>query len=96
MEVDSYARKIASCESRVTSSSLSSVKLVTSSLRHAKECLTSITTVRKEVRLATRQDEKDKLAKKYQAMHPELVDAVGKLENTVNTFERSAGIGACG
>jgi hypothetical protein len=90
-----YSRKITSCETRVTSSSLSSVKVVTTSLRHAKESLASITGIRREVRLATRQDEKDKLARKYQVMHPELVDAVTKLENTVNTFERSHGIGAC-
>ena len=65
MEVDVYSRKITSCESRVTSSSLASIKVVTTSLRVAKESLASVTAIRKEVRLASRQDEKDKLTRKY-------------------------------
>ena len=65
MEVDVYSRKITSCESRVTSSSLASIKVVTTSLRVAKESLSSVTAIRKEVRLASRQDEKDKLTRKY-------------------------------
>ena len=40
------------------------------------------------------QDEKDKLAKKYQALVPPLQSAVASLENTVVTFERASGIGA--
>ncbi len=65
--------------------------------RGLQEALAAVTSIRREVRLASRQDEKDKLTRKYQGLHPDLTNAVDALVKSVNVHERLQSIGAsCG